>query len=231
MLKCVIDCIRYQLVVYHYSNAHRMHTDGRPMMRPLLMDFPGDVNAAPLTTEWMDGDALLAAPIVTSTDGKTTDNTRGVYLPSGASFYAFNTSTVTKGGQWVNVTATLAEGSHLFAVAGSIVPLAPVTQWTDQLPGGPLDVHVYAGKDATFAMVEDDGESTDYADGTIRTTTFTWTEATKTLSWAVTGPFAGDTHSFTSLMLTAHTPAGTTVSAVKTIGTSGSITASTSMSM
>ena len=60
---------RYQLVPYHYSNAHAMYAAGRPMMRPLLMDFPSDAAASELTTQWMDGDALLVAPIVTSPEG------------------------------------------------------------------------------------------------------------------------------------------------------------------
>ena len=82
---------------------------------------------------------------------------------------------------------------------------------------------VYAGADATFNMIEDDGESTDYKLGTVRTTSFTWTDATKTLSWKVSGTFAGDAHSFTSLQLTAISTKGVATSAAKAIGTSGSI--------
>ena len=99
-----------------------------------------------------------------------------------------------------------------------------VTQYTDQLPGGALDVVVYTGADATFIMIEDDGDSTDYKTaGNVRTTSFTWTEATKTLSWTVSGSFAGDANSFASLQLTAISTKGMSTSATKALGSSGSI--------
>ena len=88
-----------------------------------------------------------------------------------------------------------------------------------------MDVHVYPGKSCKFEMVEDDGETTGYKTGAIRTTTFSWDDATKTLAWAVTGSFAGDAHSFVLVKATAHF-AGTAaakVSATKLLGTSGSI--------
>lgn len=213
---------RYQLVVYHYSNAHAMYVDSRPMMRPMLMDFPEDEAASTITTQWMDGDSLLAAPIVTSSDGKTTDNSRSVYFPGSCTWYGWNSTVTYAGGQTATVTMDL-QSSPLFVKAGSIVPLAPVTQYTDQLPGGALDVVVYAGADATYAMVEDDGASTDYKTGNIRTIAFTWSDKTKTLAWKVSGSFAGDANSFTSLHLTVFTTKGMATSATKAIGTSGSI--------
>ena len=63
------------------------------MMRPMLMDYPEDETASSITTQWMDGDSLLAAPIVTSTDGKTTDNTREVYFPGADTWYGWNSTT------------------------------------------------------------------------------------------------------------------------------------------
>ena len=56
--------------------------------------------------------------------------------------------------------------------------------------GGTLEVQVYAGADGTFVLVEDDGISYDYAtnaEGATRTTTWSWSDSSKTLSWAVAG--------------------------------------------
>ena len=78
---------RYQLVMYHYSNGYAMYSESRPMMRPMLMDYPEDEAASSITTQWMDGDSLLAAPIVTSANGKTTDNSRDVYFPGSDTWY------------------------------------------------------------------------------------------------------------------------------------------------
>ena len=54
--------------------------------------------------------------------------------------------------------------------------------------GGTLEVQVYAGRDGEFEMVEDDGISLDYqseGQDATRTTTWRWSDTTKTLTWAV----------------------------------------------
>jgi len=50
---------------------------------------------------------------------------------------------------------------------------------------------VYPGKNGAFSLVEDDGVSDDYVKGVKRTTTFTWNDQTRTLSWTVTGSYSG----------------------------------------
>ena len=92
--------------------------------------------------------------------------------------------------------------------AGAVLPLAPGgLQYTDELPGdGPLEVQVYAGADGAFLLVEDDGETTDYAtDATgkaTRETHFEWDDAARTLSWAVAaGGYDGE-RVFVSVVVT-----------------------------
>ena len=82
--------LRYQLIPYLYSLAHQTHTTGLPMMRPLAMEYPNDPHSADLTDEWLLGDSLLAAPILTES------STRTVYLPAGDAWYAFNSTTPTR---------------------------------------------------------------------------------------------------------------------------------------
>jgi len=48
---------------------------------------------------------------------------------------------------------------------GSIVPMAPDMEYTDQRPLDPLIVDVYAGKPASFRLYEDDGTSLNYRHG------------------------------------------------------------------
>ena len=188
--------LRYRLVIYHYSNAHTAYGSGVPMMRPLAMDFEGDAYAATLTREWMDGDALLAAPVLNE------DNSTDVYLPAG-DWFAFGDDTGSTsplvGPANFTLSSQALTSMPLYARAGSIVPLAPVVQRTDLLPGGALEVRVYGGADASFAMVEDDGETDAYiTSGAMRTTTFSWNDAKATLSWTVAGSFS-DEHTFTQL--------------------------------
>ena len=95
-----------------------------------------------------------------------------------------------KGNRTIEVTAGLDE-IPLFVRAGSILPLGPVIQHTSQLPGGPLELQIYPGQDATFTLFEDDGETVDYLKGQVRRTTFTWQDKTGRLSWKSEGPYAG----------------------------------------
>ena len=82
-----------------------------------------------------------------------------------------------KGKRTLEVTAALDE-IPVYVRAGSLLPLGPVIQHTRQLPGGPLELQIYPGEDATFTLVEDDGETTDYLKGQVRRTTFTWQDNT-----------------------------------------------------
>ena len=72
-------------------------------------------------------------------------------------------------------------------LAGGVTS-APVVQYSDALPGGALELQVYSGADGSFVFVEDDGETLDYESGstsTIKTTTYEWSDKSKTLSWKV----------------------------------------------
>lgn len=118
-----------------------------------------DEDAAGITTQWMDGD-ILVAPIVHN------NSKRHIYLPRGV-WYSLK-SEITQvsldgrkkfvGPQHIDSTVAFDE-LPAFVRAGTVLPLAPVVQYTDALPGGPLDVQVYAGADGYFDFFEDDGNT------------------------------------------------------------------------
>jgi alpha-glucosidase len=191
--------LRYRLIPYYYSLAHETHDTGVPLMRPLMMEFPQDPNVANLSDQWLMGDGLMAAPIL-SPDGR-----RSVYLPAG-DWYDFDTNTKLNGGGTVDATASL-DQIPVYVHEGTILPLGPVIQHTDELPGGPLELQVYPGKDATFTLVEDDGVTTAYLKGEVRQTTFTWNDAAHRLSWRIRGPYRGK-DIFTSMNIKVFYPEG-----------------------
>ena len=55
-----------------------------------------------------------------------------------------------------------------------------------------LELQIYPGKDATFTLVEDDGETKDYLKDQVRRTTFTWHDRAGRLTWKREGPYAGN---------------------------------------
>jgi alpha-glucosidase len=191
--------LRYRLIPYYYSLAHEVHTTGIPLMRPLVMEFPDDPKVVNLSDQWLMGSGLMAAPILTNSSQRT------VYLPA-SNWYIFNSNKKLDGNRTITVTAGLDE-IPIYVHAGTILPLGPVIEHTSQLPGGPLEVQVYPGKDATFTLVEDDGQTTAYLKGQIRRTTFTWDDAAQRLNWKIEGSYDGK-DIFKSLKVVVFNPQG-----------------------
>lgn len=207
--------LRYRLIPYYYSLAHETFETGVPWMRPLVMEFPDDSRVANMSDEWLMGPSLLAAPVLQE-GGK-----RSVYLPP-SDWYVFGTNTILKGSRSLERTAALDE-IPMYVRAGTILPLSPIIQHTSELPGGPLEVQVYSGKDAAFTLIEDDGETQDYSRGKIRRTVFTWDDGRKQLKWRRTGNYAGK-NVFQQIHVTVFNPQGN-YETTETLASSGSIKA------
>ncbi len=56
--------LKNSLMPYIYGRANVAHEDGIPMLRPMFFEFPDDMAAAYLDTQYMFGDKLLVAPIM-----------------------------------------------------------------------------------------------------------------------------------------------------------------------
>lgn len=152
------DKLRYRLIPYIYSQAKKTYDTGAPFMRPLWMDFPNDPNVADIGTEYMFGPAFLVAPV---TDQGQTE--KDVYLPAGSDWYNFWTNEKLAGGRWVKVAAPI-DQIPVFVRAGSIVPLGSDIQSTASKQSI-AEIRVYQGRDAHFALYEDDGSSYGYEHG------------------------------------------------------------------
>jgi alpha-glucosidase (family GH31 glycosyl hydrolase) len=125
----------------------------------------------------------------------------------------------------ITVSNVQLEQILFFAPAGAILPLAPVVQYSDALPGGPLTVYVFPGADGSFVVYEDDGETNTYTTdaSALRKITLSWSSAKSTLTWAVNGSFA-DTHTFTQIRAVLADPKGSRSSFTSDIGTGGAFT-------
>lgn len=175
--------LRYRLIPYYYSLAHANHLTAAPLMRPLVLEFPNDQKAADLVDEWLLGKGLLAAPLLNE------GGARSVYLPADRWFEYGSTRSV-QGPQTTQVSAKLDE-IPAYVRAGTLLPLGPVLQSTGEPSDAPLEVQIYSGRDATFELIEDDGETSAYQQGAIRTVSFSWDEKTRSLRWKVTGTYKG----------------------------------------
>lgn len=171
------DRLRYHLLPYIYSIAGEVTLDAGTMMRPLVMDFPGDTRVREITDEYMFGPAFLVAPVTTCQA-----RSRGVYLPpTTGDWYDFWTGAITAGGQTIDAPAPY-DSMPLFIRAGSIIPFGPELQYTGEKPADPVTLYVYAGADGTFTLYEDDGLTCGYEKGAFARIPIHWDDAAKTLT-------------------------------------------------
>ena len=198
------DRLRYALLPYIYSLAGAVTQDGATVMRPLVMDFPGDRRGRGLTDEYLFGPALLVAP-VTSFGARS----RRVYLPAGARWYDFWTGVRVAGG---DLTAPAPFDSlPVYVRAGSIVPLGPALEYTDEKPADPITLRVYTGADGRFELYEDDGLGYGYERGEFARIPLRWDEARHTLTiGARQGAYAGMPlqRTFNIVLISPSRPAG-----------------------
>ncbi len=177
--------LRYQLFPYIYSTAWRVTDQGYTMMRPLVMDFPADSQAANIPDQFMFGPALLVNP-VTSAGAST----RQVYLPAGATWYDFWTGDSQAGGATIAAAAPI-QTIPLYVRAGSILPMGPTVQHTAEAAGF-TELRVYPGADGSFSLYDDEGDNYGYESGARSTISLSWNDSTKVLTiGARQGSFPG----------------------------------------
>ncbi len=104
-----------QLTPYLRLAVNQARATGLPVMRHLYLYFPRDPHVWSLSDEYMLGDSLLAAPIVSRNA-----TSRSVYLPE-PEYYDFFSGARVAGGT-ITANATLGQ-TIVFARVGAIVPM------------------------------------------------------------------------------------------------------------
>jgi alpha-glucosidase (family GH31 glycosyl hydrolase) len=169
--------LRYRLIPYVYSLAHRAYRYGEPVFPPLVLYYQDDPNVAQMGDEKLLGRDLLVA--TSSTDGQSA---RDVYLPRGIWINYHTNEWVSSNGEWLRSLPLRVDGVFtlpLFARAGAIIPEMYVDEQTMNALGKRQDgsthdeliVRVYADETPSqFTLYEDDGVTTAYEHGAVRTT-------------------------------------------------------------
>jgi alpha-D-xyloside xylohydrolase len=106
---------------------------------------------------------------------------RQVYLPAGQGWYDLYSGKYTAGGKAITADAPY-ERMPVFVKAGSIVPTGPDVQYTDEKPADVITLFVYAGKDGSFNLYEDEGTNYNYEQGKYSIIPITYNDQTKTLA-------------------------------------------------
>jgi alpha-glucosidase len=175
---------RYRLMPYLYTLAEEASRTGLPIERPLFLEFPDatsdhhpiDVDLR-ATGEFLVGPDLLVAapPYPDKLDSYS------VEFPS-AEWYDYWTGKRVPKLVPVDPEPNAPDGSSdlvpliawihpdlailpVFVRAGTILPMAPLVQSSDETPQGPLTLRVYAGDACAGHLYMDDGKTYAYKNG------------------------------------------------------------------
>jgi alpha-D-xyloside xylohydrolase len=169
------DKLRYRMMPYIYSLAWRVTNDDYTIQRPLVMDWRTDPNTRDIGDQFMFGPAILVSPVLQPDAARRT-----LYLPDSPAWYDFWTGTAQKGGREIIADAPL-DRIPLYVRAGSIIPLGPDIEYTNEKPQGAIEIRIYKGADGAFDLYEDAGDGYDYEKGAHSVIPLRWLEHTKTL--------------------------------------------------
>lgn len=179
------DTLRYRLMPYIYSVAWMVTSRSYTPMRPLVMDFRGDLRVWDIGDQYMFGPAFLVNPVT-----EPGAERRDVYLPK-TKWYDFWTGDPVEGGGDISAAAPL-ETIPLYVRAGSIIPLGPELEYATEKAADPIELRVYRGADGEFTLYEDENDTYDYERGVYATIPIHWDDTAQVLTiGARTGKFPG----------------------------------------
>ncbi len=177
--------LRYRLIPFLYSLAHRAYRYGEPVMPPLAVYYQADRNVRNMGHEKMIGRDLLAAVVA-----KHGETERDVYLPKGT-WYDWHTNEKIKStGVWIPNVPEYRNGIFrlpLYAREGALIPLMDVDDNTMNALGKRRDGSVRSElivkafafdmpgtrREHAFTLYEDDGTTRAYQQGVVRETIIT----------------------------------------------------------
>lgn len=184
VIKNCLD-MRYRLLPYIYSLAADVHFNDYTIMRPLIMDFGKDADVKDIAYQFMFGPAIMINPVY-----EYGARSREVYFPkqmvngklSDCTWYDLYTGKVeSKGGETKTVSAPY-ERIPLYVRAGSIIPVGPQQEYTQQHKADDIRLFIYEGKDGKFTLYEDEGTNYGYEAGRYAKIQFCYDDANKELT-------------------------------------------------
>ena len=116
--------LRYRLMPYLLSEARRSARQGLPVLRHLAFEFQEDPTSWNVEDQFMFGEAILVAPILTE------HGTRNVWIPPGTWYEAW-TGEELRGPVWIRVT-TPPDRVPLYFRGGRVVVTGPERQYVGE---------------------------------------------------------------------------------------------------
>ena len=138
--------LKARLMPYLQATAREAYGEGLPMMRAMVVEFPGDPAVTHLERQYMLGGDLLVAPVL-SADGDI-----AYYVPEGTWTHVLTGEPVT-GGRWVRERHGFSS-VPLLARPGSVIPFGAVDDRPDYDYADGVTLHAYALPDGARVTTE-----------------------------------------------------------------------------
>lgn len=137
--------LKCRLMPYLYGLAVEAHQKGIPLLRPMMLEFPGDIPSESCDTQYMLGNALLVAPIFHE-DGHV-----DYYLPKGRWTNLLTDDTVIGGGYQRETHGFMT--LPLMVREDSIISMGAVDDRADYDYTDGVCLHVFEPKDGAHQVV------------------------------------------------------------------------------
>lgn len=147
--------LRMSLIPHFYTAYHNYYKNGIPPVRPIVMDYPDDMNTRDIYDEYMIGEGLLAAPVVFGQG-----NHKRIYLPEGF-WYDFSSGVRIQGGCYIEREVPLEE-IPMFVKEGTLLCLAKPLLYVEKETVFEITLRAYGNKKCSATLIVDDGFTTDY---------------------------------------------------------------------
>jgi alpha-glucosidase len=159
--------LRYKLLPFWYNEFYISSQTGLPIMRPMFLNYENDDNcySRDAQFQYMIGENLLVAPVVTSTD-----KTKKLYLPEG-NWYDWNNNKTIKGNQWL-ITEVPMNNILLYIKEGGIIPMQIVQNYVGEKRIEQLELVIFPSFKSEYTLYEDDGISYNYVNDKYSLTKF-----------------------------------------------------------
>lgn len=131
--------LRCRLMPYLFGAACEAHATGIPLMRAMMLEFPGDPACDYLDRQYMLGESLLVAPIFSP------EGTVDYYLPAGL-WTNFLTGETVEGGRWLHEHHSYMS-LPLMVRPNSVIPVGSNDRRPDYDYSDGLTLHMFALED------------------------------------------------------------------------------------
>lgn len=146
--------LRSKLIPYLYSWGYYATKTGWPMLVPLTMEFPEDINCRNNLHQYLLGRDLMVGIY-----------NRKIYFPAGK-WKDFWTGEVLTGLSEKEVSWPDDRGGALYFRSGAIIPFGPLMQYRGEKPMTEMTLYVFPdAKESVFELYEDDGVSFEHLRG------------------------------------------------------------------